>query len=107
MTVEKPNLEVLDILYCAGADLSLYTRSGHGAALHCLARLPQATAPPGLDQFIRHLVLDLRAPLTVKDANDETCLHIAAEFGRSLDVLVALLACDTRGTVREMRNSRG
>lgn len=107
MTVESPSLELLDILYRAGADLSLYTRSEHGTALHCFARRPHTPSLPALQEFARHLVLDLRAPLAATDAENETCLHIAAEHGNSYDVLKALLSCDTNGAIREMRNSRG
>lgn len=107
VTAENLNSEVLDILYRAGADLCLYTRSGHGMPLHCLARHTAKSSSPAIHEFIRHLVLDLRAPLAAKDAENETCLHTAAEHGNNLDILTALLACDTTGTVREMRNSRG
>ena len=106
MTIENPSLEIIDILYRAGADLSLYTRSGHGTALHCLARRAQTT-PPSITEFIRHFVLDLKAPLAAKDAEDETPLHVAAEHGHSFEILLALLSCDTNGTIQEMRNSRG
>ena len=57
--------------------------------------------------FIHHLVRELRAPLSATDEDGETCLHVAAEHGESLELLLALLACDTRKAVREMRNARG
>ena len=41
------------------------------------------------------------------DEEDETCLHVAAESGLSMEVLLALLACDGHQTVREMKNARG
>lgn len=107
----NPSFEVLDALFLAGADTSLYTSTKHGTPLHCLAR--KAQDPVGeaqvahLHAFVRHLVLDLRAPLSAKDENGETCIHVAAERGQSIEVLLALLACDTRGAVRKMTNSRG
>ncbi|KAI0671574.1 hypothetical protein C8Q78DRAFT_972854 [Trametes maxima] len=108
---ENLSLEVLDALFLAGADTSLYTSSRHGTSLHCLAR--DASHPPNDDQvphlhaFVRHLVVDLRAPLSAQDENGETCIHVAAEHGQSVEVLLALLSCDFRGVVREMVNSRG
>lgn len=107
MVVETPSLEIVDILYRAGADLSLYTRSGHGTPLHCLARRAFSSTPPSVTELIRHLILDLKAPLAAKDAEDETPLHVAAEHGHSFEILLALLICDTNGTVQEMRNTRG
>ena len=53
------------------------------------------------------LVDDLRAPLAAVDQNKDTCIHVAAEHGESMEVLSALLACDALGAVREMRNARG
>ncbi|KAI0768084.1 hypothetical protein BD413DRAFT_494063 [Trametes elegans] len=108
---EQLSIDILDILFLAGADTSLYTTSKHGTPLHCLAR--NAQEPMGLAQvshlhtFINHLVLDLRAPLSAQDENGETCIHVAAERGQSLEVLFALLSCDARGVVREIKNSRG
>ena len=100
-------MTVLDLLYRAGADMSLYAKSGHGTPLHCLARNARASMPLSIQSFLHHLVADLRAPLPARDANMETCIHVAAEHGQSLNVLLALLECDTTGTVRELRNSRG
>lgn len=105
-----PSIEVLDLLYTAGADMSLYSTSGHGTALHCLARaadIAHKTPPESLKTFIQHMVQDLRAPLSAKDDRQETCLHIAAEHGFSIDAVVAFLDCDTKGVVRQMRNARG
>jgi hypothetical protein len=107
VAAENPSSAILDILYAAGADVSLPTRSGQGSPLHCLARHATATTPSAVQDFIRHLVFDLCAPLCAVDPHEETCLHVAAEHGESMDVLIALLACDSTGTVREMRNSRG
>ncbi|KAI0649289.1 ankyrin [Trametes meyenii] len=108
---ENLSLEVLDALFLAGADTSLYTSSGHGTSLHCLARDASHPASddqvPHLHAFVRHLVVDLRAPLSAQDENGETCIHVAAEHGQSVEVLLALLSCDSRGVVREMTNSRG
>ncbi|PIL29763.1 transporter [Ganoderma sinense ZZ0214-1] len=106
-----PSVEVLDALFLAGADTSLYTTSKHGTPLHCLAR--RAQDPLGslnavrLHHFVYHLVRELRAPLAATDEDGETCLHTAAEHGQSMEVLIALLACDVRNVVREMKNSRG
>lgn len=107
VSAEKPSLTVLDILYRAGADMSLYTQSGHGTPLHCLAHNSRPTTPSSIRAFIQHLVVDLRAPLTATDENRETCIHIAAEHGGSFEVLLALLACDNTRAVRDMRNARG
>ncbi|KAF9815617.1 hypothetical protein IEO21_04477 [Rhodonia placenta] len=74
VSAERPSVEVLDILYRAGAD---------------------------------HLVSDLRAPLAARDSNGNTCLHIAAQYGKSVDVVAALLACDPSGTIADMRNANG
>ena len=60
-----------------------------------------------LHVFVNHLVRELRAPLAAADEEDETCLHVAAESGLSMEVLLALLACDGHHTVREMKNARG
>ncbi|CAL1716418.1 unnamed protein product [Somion occarium] len=107
VSASSPSKTMLDILYRAGADMSLYTTSGHGTPLHCLAHKAPASTPATIQPFIRHLVFDLRAPLAARDQNKDTCIHIAAERGDSYEVLAALLACDPTGVVREMRNSRG
>ncbi|KAI0806289.1 ankyrin repeat-containing domain protein [Irpex lacteus] len=107
VSVEKPSITVLDLLYRAGADMSLYSKSGHGSPLHCLARNARASMPFSIQSFVQHLVVDLRAPLTARDSNLETCIHVAAEHGQSLNVLLALLECDSTGAVRELRNARG
>ncbi|KAA1467547.1 ankyrin [Dentipellis sp. KUC8613] len=114
VSVRLPSIEVVDILYRAGADVSLFSRTGNCTPLHCLARRkrgpdsfrgPEATKL--LYQFVVHLVRDLGAPLAALDHNRDTCIHIAAEHGDSAEVLRAFLDCDPDGTVREMRNSRG
>ncbi|KZT73129.1 ankyrin [Daedalea quercina L-15889] len=111
VSTEHPSVEVLDILYRAGADVSLYTTAGHETPLHCLAYKARQPKTPdqaaSLRSFILHLVRDLHAPLSARDHNMDTCLHVAAEHGRSTDVVTALLAADTSGTLRELRNSRG
>lgn len=111
VSVEHPSVEVLDILYRAGADVNLYTTSGHETPLHCLAYKARQPKTPeqaaSLRSFILHMVRDLHAPLSARDHNMDTCLHIAAEHGRSTDVITALIAADTAGTLRELRNSRG
>ncbi|KAL4243728.1 hypothetical protein ABKN59_011456 [Abortiporus biennis] len=107
VSVREPSRNTLDLLYRMGADVSLYTTSGHGTPLHCLAYKAHTSTPPSIRAFIHHLVFDLRAPLSARDQNKDTCIHIAAERGESVEVLAALLSCDTSGTVREIRNSRG
>ena len=108
---KNPSIEVIDALFLAGADTSLYTTSKHGTLLHCLAR--NARDPTGearvshLHAFVRHLVFDLRAPLSAQDDDGETCIHVAAEHGQSIEVLLALLACDSRRVVRDITNARG
>lgn len=102
----RPSLDVLDALYYAGADVSLFTASEHYTPLHCLAKRGHASTE-SLHSFTMHLVRDLRAPLNAKDRHDETCIHIAAEYGDCIDVLTALLDCDKTGAVRSMQNSRG
>ncbi|KAH9902811.1 ankyrin [Cubamyces lactineus] len=108
---KNPSIEVVDALFLAGADTSLYTTSKHGTLLHCLAR--NARDPAGearvshLHAFVKHLVSDLRAPLSAQDDDGETCIHVAAEHGQSIEVLLALLACDSRRVVRDMTNARG
>lgn len=105
------SIEILDALFLAGADNSLYTASHHGTPLHCLAR--KALDPVGdmqvshLHAFVKHLVSDLRAPLSAQDDNGDTCIHVAAEHGQSLEVLLALLSCDSRGVIREIKNCKG
>lgn len=59
-----------------------------------------------LYEFVVHLCRDLNAPMRACAAGGETCLHVAAEVGDSVEVLRALLECDVDG-VREMRNERG
>jgi hypothetical protein len=112
VSVPNPSIEILDALYRAGADVSLFTTSEHYTPLHCFARLARVCddipeSPQLLYQFAIHLIRDLRAPLAAPDKHDETCIHVAAEHGECLDVLLALLDCDTTGTIRNLRNSRG
>ena len=103
-----PSTEILDALYCAGADVSLFTTYEQQTPLHILARSFQsADLSHSLATFILHLILDLRAPLSARDRDDETCIHIAAEHGMSLGLLMVLLQCDASDTVRKMKNSRG
>jgi hypothetical protein len=114
VTVPRPSVSVLDALYIAGADVSLFTDNEDYTPLHCLA-LAATPAAHGDDPhsfsplyaFVMHLVRDLRAPLDAKDQELETPIHVAAEKGRSVDVLLALLDCDVNRTVREMKNNRG
>ncbi|KAH7913589.1 hypothetical protein BJ138DRAFT_1081323 [Hygrophoropsis aurantiaca] len=112
VSVQHPSIEVLDALYRAGADVSLFTTTEDYTPLHCLAQLARIDnnlpeSSRSLCQFIVHLIRDLRAPLSARDRDEETCIHIAAEHGHSIDVLIAFLECDTTGAIRNLRNSRG
>lgn len=110
VSATRPSVDVLDALYCAGSDVSLFTATEHYTPLHCLARsarAPDNENASALYQFTIHLIRDFRAPLSARDTDDETCIHIAAEHGESIDVLIAFLDCDPTGFVRKMRNSRG
>ncbi|KAK7044086.1 hypothetical protein VNI00_007802 [Paramarasmius palmivorus] len=95
--------EVLDTLFCAGADVSLFTQKEQYTPLHCLAHSGSSAAY----SFAIHLIKDLRAPLSARDKHGNTCIHIAAEHGCHVDVLKAFLECDTTGRIREIRNSKG
>ncbi|KAJ7183228.1 hypothetical protein C8R46DRAFT_939255 [Mycena filopes] len=112
-SAEHPSIPILDALYCAGAVMSLFTEHEHWTPLHCFAQSPRRLPHDrpelrvSLYQFINHLVHDLQSPLAARDKQDETCIHIAAETGNCIEVLVLLLDCDTSGTVRELRNARG
>lgn len=106
VSVEEPSRAVLDVLYRAGADVSLYTADCN-TPLHCLAFKARTFTSPSIRSFIYHLVFDLRAPLSATNKDKETCVHIAARRGQSMEVLAALLACDPTGKVREMRNAQG
>ena len=109
-TVSTPSVEILNALYCAGADVSLFTTQEQFTALHCLARSYQPGGPESVQamcSFVWHLVAQLRAPLGAIDTEDETPLHIAAEHGHCLELVMILLECDLNGDVKEMRNARG
>lgn len=106
VAIERPSMEVLDALYFAGADVSLFTSSEYYTPLHCLARREHPSMH-SLYLFTTHLVQDLHAPLNAKDRNDDTCIHIAAEQGECIDVLMAFLDCDKTCAVRDSRNLRG
>ncbi|KAN0093267.1 hypothetical protein V8E55_004051 [Tylopilus felleus] len=110
-SVPNPSIEILDALYRAGADISLFTTWEHYTPLHCLARLGRVTnasdSAHALYRFAVHLIRDLHAPLSARDRNEETCIHVAAEHGECIDVLYAFLDCDPTGSYRNLRNSRG
>ncbi|KAJ7116485.1 ankyrin repeat-containing domain protein [Mycena epipterygia] len=108
---ESPSIDILDALYCAGA-VPLFTTHEHWTPLHCFAQSVRRvthdrTECISLYQFLTHLVHDLRTPLAARDKQDETCIHVAAERGNSIEILILLLDCDTSSTVRELRNARG
>lgn len=90
MAAKEPLPEVLDALYFAGADTSLFTANEYYTPLHCLATRA-CIVSYSLHSFIVHLVRDLRAPLSARDRENETCIHLAAEHGATIDVLQALL----------------
>ncbi|TDL25495.1 hypothetical protein BD410DRAFT_595050 [Rickenella mellea] len=103
-------MKILDTLFLAGADMGLYTSSDHSTPLHCLARTARESSESYsflLYSFITHLVRDLRAPLDARDSRGETCMHIAAEHGHHIIVLMAFLDCDVNESVAKTRNSRG
>jgi len=108
----EPSIAILDALYCVGAEVSLFTTHEQSSPLHILARrAPVPGTNPdhlhSLHDFTLHLIQDLRAPLAARDKDDETCIHIAAEHGHSIDLLTLFLDCDVNGTVRNLKNSRG
>ncbi|KAI6016403.1 hypothetical protein PISMIDRAFT_686952 [Pisolithus microcarpus 441] len=111
VSMPNPSIEMLDALYRAGADVSLFTTQEQFTPLHCFARLARVSDAPhsgsGLYGFALHLIRDLRAPLSARDKNEETCVHVAAEHGQCIDVLLAFLDCDTTGSIRNQKNSRG
>ena len=122
-----PNVAILDALHSAGSDVGLFSTLGF-SPLHHLSRTARDAARAAdprlgpsrsslnpraqpLYTFTMHLIRDLRAPLRATDNKGETPLHTAAEHGRSLPVLLAMLDCDRefsgKAAVREMRNERG
>jgi len=111
-SVENLSIDILDALYCAGAEISLFTIKEEYTILHVLARSVKADSfvsdsSRSLQDFAFHLIEHLRAPLAAQDKTDETCIHQAAEHGESLELLKLFLAFDSNGTIREMKNSRG
>lgn len=112
VSLPTPCIDVLDALYCAGADVALFTTDEQFTPLHILAtsaHVPEDEREKAelLYHFTAHLINELRAPLSARDRNDETCIHLAAEHGRSIDLLLFFLEFDTTGSVRDLRNSRG
>lgn len=109
--VRSPSLEILDTLYYAGADVSLFTRHEHFTPLHCLASsayvFQDDDRVSSLVHFVSRLIWDFKAPLAARTKEDETCIHIAAEHGCCINLLMILLDYDQTGAVRELRNSRG
>lgn len=108
VATEKPSIEILDALYCAGADVSLFTLYESQTPLHILAlSVHDSSYPHSLRQFILHLIQNLRAPLSARDKYEDTAIHVAAEQGHCIEVLLALLDCDTDGSIRSLKNARG
>ncbi|KAJ3732121.1 ankyrin repeat-containing domain protein [Lentinula guzmanii] len=103
-----PSVRVLDTIYCAGADVALFTEREHYTALHCFALSEHAeSSSETLYQYVNHLVHDLRAPLSARDRQGNTCIHIAAEHGHSIEIMRILLKCDTSHSVRDLCNAKG
>ncbi|KAL5503812.1 hypothetical protein ACEPAH_7883 [Sanghuangporus vaninii] len=109
VTLPRPSVAVLDALFLAGADLSLYTTDNTMTPLHALARFGAGgnTGSFRLYAFIVHLVRDLGAPLGAVDLQGETCIHVAARCGRCADILVAFLECDVDGSIVNIKNNDG
>ncbi|KDQ13519.1 hypothetical protein BOTBODRAFT_33533 [Botryobasidium botryosum FD-172 SS1] len=110
ITLTQPSEEIVDLLYLAGADMGIRASSLNSTPLHCLARWANAAGNSPdipLFSFVVHLIRNLKAPLFAIDETKETCLHVAAEHGKSADIVRALLYCDSNGLMREMRNKRG
>lgn len=108
MSVPQPSIEILDSLYLAGGDTALFTKHEQWTPLHILARFASVPSNPhALRHLVVHLIHDLRAPIAARDRADETCIHVAAEHGHSLELLTFLLECDKAGTAQRVRNSRG
>lgn len=112
VSVKHPCIQVLDALYCAGAEVALFTTNEHYTPLHILSQsaklfVENSDDALSLYHFTVHLIHNLRAPLSARDQNDETCIHIAAEHGNCINLLMIFLDCDITGSVRELRNSRG
>ncbi|KAJ3532499.1 hypothetical protein NMY22_g7722 [Coprinellus aureogranulatus] len=110
VSVNFPSIDVLDALYCAGADMALFTIEEQWTPLHILAQSSFASddqdRSASLYELVSHLIRDLRAPLSARDKNDETCIHLAAEHGYSIELLACLLDMDKTG-IRQLKNSRG
>ncbi|KAL5526101.1 hypothetical protein ACEPAG_7439 [Sanghuangporus baumii] len=107
VTSPRPSASILDALFLAGADLSLYTADNTMTPLHALARFSGSgnTASFRLYAFIIHIVRDLGAPLGAIDMQGETCIHVAARCGRCADILMAFLECDVDGSIVKIKNN--
>ncbi|KAG8809804.1 hypothetical protein FRC17_003236, partial [Serendipita sp. 399] len=105
MMCNPPNFAVVDALYLAGADVNLLT-SKLSSPLQVLAEYAQPVSHQDgqIRLFVRHLIHDLQASLRYRDEQSNTCLHVAAEKGRSRELLEALVECDTASVVREWKN---
>ncbi|KAL5485689.1 hypothetical protein ACEPAI_6730 [Sanghuangporus weigelae] len=109
VTLPRPSASILDALFLAGADLSLYTADNTMTPLHALARFGGSgnTGSFRLYAFIVHIVRDLGAPLGAIDLQGETCIHVAARCGRCADILMAFLECDVDGSIVKIKNNDG
>ncbi|KAJ7056662.1 ankyrin repeat-containing domain protein [Mycena amicta] len=111
-SASTPSLDIFDALAAAGAVGALFTTHEQWSPLHCFAVIARGRRPPVdtwravLSRFIGPGAT-LKTPLDAKDVDEETCLHLAAERGTSVELLALLLECDEDGRVRAMRNTRG
>ncbi|KAF5392211.1 hypothetical protein D9757_001431 [Collybiopsis confluens] len=107
-SMPEPSIRVLDTLYCAGADVALFSEHEHYTALHCFAFSDHGkSSPQTLHKYASRLIHDLRAPLSARDKNGDTCIHIAASHGHSIEILQILLNFDPSHSVRDLCNAKG
>ncbi|KAF7312073.1 hypothetical protein MIND_00219500 [Mycena indigotica] len=115
VSTPTPSPEILDVLATAGAVGPLFTAQEEWTPLHCFAIASRDRRPTqqqvdvwrsALSRFIGPSA-KLEIPLDAKDIDEETCLHLAAERGACVELLILFLESDQDGRVREMRNARG
>ena len=92
----------------AGADISLYTSSGHGTTLNVEFREPEYPAVPVKRYVTTFWALSLPRTSCTSRCNGETCLHVAAGHGQTVEVLLDsryqdLTCCRQRYVVRAQR----
>lgn len=101
-----PRLEIIEMLFQAGADINLPTLSGKSPLMVFVENASPNKFPDLHHHLVFYLVKDLRASLFYKDSQLETVLHVAAERGHCPRTLAALLSCDTGKVLYEMKNKR-